>query len=241
MNKHFIPVKITDKKWADKLVNGEVYMRALHEFGSWGNVNEKDTVLDNDYRGDFFAGVTANYRTPDDSEFFRGFPAEVKAYMRNCCLVDESDVQFFKIFSLYRHELDEEKQEFVAPDPRIAQFGNTAVLITDFCEFIERYGDVGHVLKDGGFSVSTSHNFLADTAIRYGVITTVLELYIILKAAVISISKKNSTFICLLLISLLVNTNTILYSIGGVGFPSIMLTLSIGYALYGDKHEEAQA
>lgn len=140
MNKYFIPVKITDKKWADKLVNGEVYMRALHEFGSWGNVTEKDTVLNNNYRGDFFAGVTATYRTADDSDFFRGFPAEVKAHMANCCLVDESDVQFFKIFSLYRHELDEEKQEFVAPDPRMAQFGNTAVLITDFCEFIERYG-----------------------------------------------------------------------------------------------------
>ncbi len=46
MNKHFIPVKITDKKWADKLVNGEVYMRALHEFGSWGNVTEKDTPIE---------------------------------------------------------------------------------------------------------------------------------------------------------------------------------------------------
>ena len=60
--------------------------------------------------------------------------------MANCCLVDESDVQFFKIYSLYRHELDDEKQEFVAPDPRMAQFGDTAVLITDFCVFIERYG-----------------------------------------------------------------------------------------------------
>ena len=47
MNMYFIPVKITDKKWADKLVNGEDYMRALHEFGSWGNVTEKDTVLNN--------------------------------------------------------------------------------------------------------------------------------------------------------------------------------------------------
>lgn len=140
MNKHFIPVKITKKEYADKLVNGEVFMRSLHEFGSWGNVNEKDTVLNNDYRGDFFAGVTATFSTPEDSDFFRGFPAEVKSHMANCCLVDESDVQFFKIYSLYRHELDDERQEFVTPDPRMAQFGDTAVLITDFCEFIERYG-----------------------------------------------------------------------------------------------------
>ncbi len=140
MNNHFIPVKITDKEWADKLVKGEVYMRALHEFGSWGNINKKDTILNNNYRGDFFAGVTATFKTPDDSDCFRGFPAEVKAHMVNCCLVDESDVRFFKIFSLYRHELDDEKQEFLKPDPRMTQFGDTAVLIIDFCEFIERYG-----------------------------------------------------------------------------------------------------
>ena len=60
--------------------------------------------------------------------------------MVNCCLVDESDVQFFKIFSLYCYELDDEKQRFKTPDPRMAQFGDTAVLITDFCEFIERFG-----------------------------------------------------------------------------------------------------
>lgn len=140
MNNHFIPVKITKKEYADKLVQGEVFMRALHEFGSWGNVNEKDTVLNNNYRGDFFAGVTATFKHPDDSDFFRGFPEEVKKHMVNCCLVDESDVQFFKIYSLYRYELDDEKQEFFKPDPRMAQFGDTAVLIADFCEFIERYG-----------------------------------------------------------------------------------------------------
>ena len=137
---HFIPVKITDKQWADRLVHGEVFMRALHEFGLWGNVNEKDPALKNDYRGDFFSGVTAVFKSPDDSAFFSGFPEEIKKYMVNCCLIDESDVQFFKIFSLYRHELDDERQTFITPDPRIKQFGDTAVLITDYCEFIERYG-----------------------------------------------------------------------------------------------------
>ena len=92
MNNHFIPVKITKKEYADKLVQGEVYMRALHEFGSWGNVNEKDTVLNNNYRGDFFAGVTATYKTPDDSDFFRGFPEEVKMHMANCCRTTLSQI-----------------------------------------------------------------------------------------------------------------------------------------------------
>lgn len=33
VNKHFIPVKILQKDNADKLVQGEVFMRALYEFG----------------------------------------------------------------------------------------------------------------------------------------------------------------------------------------------------------------
>ena len=39
MNKHFIPVKILQKEYADKLVQGEVFMRALYEFGSWGKLD----------------------------------------------------------------------------------------------------------------------------------------------------------------------------------------------------------
>ena len=36
--------------------------------------------------------------------------------------------------------LDEEEQRFKMPDPRMANFGDTAVLIIDFCEFMDRYG-----------------------------------------------------------------------------------------------------
>ena len=34
----FIPVKITDKKWADRFVQGEVFMRALADFGVWSRL-----------------------------------------------------------------------------------------------------------------------------------------------------------------------------------------------------------
>ena len=34
----FIPVKITDKKWADRFVQGEVFMRALADFGVWNRL-----------------------------------------------------------------------------------------------------------------------------------------------------------------------------------------------------------
>lgn len=34
----FVLVKITDKKWADKLLDGEVFLRPLTEFGSGNRV-----------------------------------------------------------------------------------------------------------------------------------------------------------------------------------------------------------
>lgn len=139
MNRHFIPVKITEKKYADRFVKGEIFMRALHEFGAWGDISEKDDVLKNNYRGDLYSGVTAVFRSADDCRYFKKIEEEKGTKIQNCCLIDESDIQYFKILSLYCSELDEEKQRFITPDPRMASFGDTAVLIIDFCEFMERY------------------------------------------------------------------------------------------------------
>ena len=138
---HFVPVKFTARRWAEKLVQGEVFMRALHEFGLWGNVKEKDPAVDNDYRGDFYAGVTATFESPENSDFFKGFPDDFKKNIFNCCLIDESDVQYFKVFSMCCMELDDEPQAFIPPDPRMRQFGDTAVIFIDFCEFLRRFGE----------------------------------------------------------------------------------------------------
>jgi hypothetical protein len=32
---YFLPVKIIDKQWADKLIGGSVFMLSLYEFGVW--------------------------------------------------------------------------------------------------------------------------------------------------------------------------------------------------------------
>ena len=114
-------------------------MRALHEFGSWGDISEKDDVLKNDYRGDLYSGVTAVFKSADECRYFKKIEEERGTDLQNCCLIDESDIQYFKILSLYCSELDEETQRFRKPDSRMASFGDTAILIIDFCEFMERY------------------------------------------------------------------------------------------------------
>lgn len=135
----FVPVKITSKKYADRFVKGEIFMRSLHEFGSWGDITEKDDELKNDYRGDLYSGVTAVFDKPENCGYFRRIQVEKGKQIKNCCLIDESDIQYFKILSLYCWEFNETTQQFVLPDRRMAKFGDTAVVIIDFCEFIERY------------------------------------------------------------------------------------------------------
>ena len=114
-------------------------MRALHEFGSWGDISEKDDAVRNNYRGDLYSGVTAVFASANECNYFTKIADEKKISINNCCLIDESDIQYYKILSLYCHELDEATQRFKPPDPRMRNFGDTAVLITDFCEFIERF------------------------------------------------------------------------------------------------------
>lgn len=134
----FVPVKITDRKWAEKLLQGEVFMRPLYEFGTWKKPSG-DTVLDNNYRGDIYSGATKVFSDPSDYEFLKGFPAQFRDSVDAVTLIDQSDVRFFKIFSLYCYEYDPKTDSLIKPDPRMAQFGNTAVIITDFCEFIDRF------------------------------------------------------------------------------------------------------
>ena len=76
MNRHFIPVKITNKIYSDRFVKGEIFMRALHEFGSWGDISEKDDVLKNDYRGDLYSGVTAVFKSADECRYFKKIEEE---------------------------------------------------------------------------------------------------------------------------------------------------------------------
>ena len=61
----FIPVKITDRKWAEHLLDGEVFMRPLHEFGSWNEKREE--AVANQLRGDIHEGSAAVVGVPKSS------------------------------------------------------------------------------------------------------------------------------------------------------------------------------
>lgn len=54
--------------------------------------------------------------------------------------IDDTDIKYFKIFSLYCMEYDPSTNFFLKPNPKMCEFGDTAVIIADYNEFIERFG-----------------------------------------------------------------------------------------------------
>ena len=141
--KEFIPVKITDKKWADKLMQGEVFMRPLHDFGVWKNHDEnKDksekAVLNNNYRGDILEGTVSVTDDIEHCEFLYGMDPRVKKFVRQVSFVDNYEAQYLKIYSLYCLKYNPAIDFFDNPDKRMKKFGNTAVIIKDFNSFLRR-------------------------------------------------------------------------------------------------------
>lgn len=129
--------KILDKEFAHKLLDGEVFMRPLFEFGSWDIKHKSnDETVNNNYRGDLFEGVVAVYGDVTKNPAFNGFPQNLLSVIETSVNIEASELQYFKIYSLYK--LKYHDGHFVKPDNRIKQFGDYAVVFTDFHEFLRR-------------------------------------------------------------------------------------------------------
>ena len=147
-----IPVKITDKKWADKLQDGSIFMRALHEYGSWSAIERAQTnadIMKSGVQGDAGEGIVRRVDPKIGDDFFNLFDPEVRAAMKDCMYIDNDHYQYYKVFCMYglTYLLDEAKYE--KPDERLEEFGDTAVVILYPDEFLkrvikalhEKYGD----------------------------------------------------------------------------------------------------
>ncbi len=134
----FIPVKVINKEYAEKLLDGEIFMRPLYSFGLWNR--QKSEELDNNFRGDMYEGTAEVCTDTGKHTFFDGLDPNFKKGIIQTAFVDESDVKYFKIYCMYCMEYDEATGNFKRPDEKIRAFGDTAVIIKDYNEFIERFG-----------------------------------------------------------------------------------------------------
>ena len=125
----FYLVKVTDKKWADKLMGGEVFMRPLSDFG---DLLSRPAVSNNQFRGDTLEGLTDSYGpTGEGSSFFRDAFDGGLAGASGTGQLSQALLQDRIIFSLFCFEYSEASSEFISPDSGLLQFGDTAVIILD--------------------------------------------------------------------------------------------------------------
>lgn len=108
-------------------------MRPLSEFGSW----ELSSDITDRGRKDIMEGAVATYSNPDDLVFMRRFDPAFKKYIGNVTLIDQSDLQYFKVFCMYCLEVENDKP--VLPDIKLEGFGDTVVVFRDFNSFLLRF------------------------------------------------------------------------------------------------------
>lgn len=133
-------VKVTDNEWADMLMNGSINMRVLEEFARSEHVDKNnmfDETQTDTFRKDNLEGLAASQHTMPLYQFENGIPKKINVPSG---LVDAFTLHK-KVFCLYSLEYDEKNMCFVKPSLELRKFGDTAVVITDAKEFLNRIFD----------------------------------------------------------------------------------------------------
>ena len=139
MEKLFLPVRILDRRWAEKFVEGEIFMRSLSEFGTWNRlINKDDLNLANSFRGDLSEGATKNVSNPNEDDFFKLLPDELKKHIKSGKIMDDADIQYFNLLCFYCLYFNATNNNFEKPSKDIKKFGDTAVIITNMDIFLNR-------------------------------------------------------------------------------------------------------
>lgn len=136
-----LPVKITDKQWAEKLQDGSVFMRSLYEYGSWSAVTRSqcgDEKMKSGVQGDTGEGIVRRIDPRVGDDFFNRLPDDLRSVMKSAFYIDQERYQFYKVYCMYGLTYIPSEKKFEKPDQRLSEFGNTAVIIYNPNEFLRR-------------------------------------------------------------------------------------------------------
>jgi len=140
--KIFLPVKILNKQWANKLLDGSVFIRSLNDFGVWNldaKIEGQAKEMDNSFRGDIREGLVINVDPNKGDSFFNSiFTPEIKAHIPNMWYTDENFFKYFKIYCMYCLTYNKNQKQFEQPDEKLKDFGDTAVIIYNPDAFLIR-------------------------------------------------------------------------------------------------------
>ncbi|MDE7396005.1 MAG: hypothetical protein K2M95_07825 [Clostridiales bacterium] len=160
MQNCFVPVRVMNKKWAERFVRGEMFMRSLSDFGSWNRLkNIGNDALVNNYRGDLDEGAVKTVANAEEDEIFRCFPQELKNVMRERKIIDAGDIPYFNLMCMYCLHYLPNENSFETPSERLREFVDTAVVITDMDAFLDRF--LERVERKAGYA------FLMDAVTYY--------------------------------------------------------------------------
>ncbi len=142
MRSHYLPVKVLKKKYADKLMAGEVFMRQMGEFGCWNNSTkpeEKDSSLQEGMRSDMCEGTcfVAAKGENDPYGFVQSIPDQMKDMVLTVAMVEERQ-RFTKLFCMTKLDYDVSTKSFLPIDQRLSELGDTVVIIFNPQEFYQR-------------------------------------------------------------------------------------------------------
>lgn len=139
MNKIGYPyylVKVMNKKWTDKFMDGEIFMRTI---ASFGDLQKRSEDCKNPHRGDSLEGFCFSFEDKHNPyRYAKDLDGNI--YEVEPKQVGMIDILTYreKILCLYALEYDANKHQFIKPDSRMLDFGDTAVIIYNSQEFLRR-------------------------------------------------------------------------------------------------------
>lgn len=154
-----LPVKITDKKWADSLQSGSLFMRSLYDYGSWSAIERAwsgDQQMKSRVQGDVGEGIVRRVDPKIGDDFFNRFEPQLRAVMEDCFYIEQRVFQYCKVFCMYGLTYLIPEQRYEKPDERLREFGDTAVIFLNPNEFLNR------VLRGLGRQYGDNVNFRLD-------------------------------------------------------------------------------
>lgn len=154
-----LPVKITDKKWADSLQSGSLFMRSLYDYGSWSAIERAwsgDQQMKSGVQGDVGEGIVRRVDPKIGDDFFNRFEPQLRAVMEDCFYIEQRVFQYCKVFCMYGLTYLIPEQRYEKPDERLREFGDTAVIFLNPNEFLNR------VLRGLGRQYGDNVNFRLD-------------------------------------------------------------------------------
>lgn len=120
----FTVVKVTDAKYAEMLLDGDVYARPLNAFGGWDWLKNRqnDPSVDNSFRGDCREGAIRNE----------------KWEYGDITLIDDFETKYMKCYSTMALQYHLKSKKWECANKKVAQFGDTAVVIANLDQFVDR-------------------------------------------------------------------------------------------------------